>query len=152
MTTRRRDIGEKQVQDAGDEGKIVWDVGIPIIKVMGGFIQYHLLIISERNKVTRYYKRMRNQLPYSISRKMIFFGTHALVVVETVTSWSEAQRMMAHYLCVCMRVCVWVWVSMRAAWVYLYRGGGQQGHIIAANVYRGNCHVCYTSSRGGDIG
>ena len=60
-----------------------------------------------------------------------------------------AQRMMTHCLCVYMRVCVWVCVSVCAAWVYLYRGGGHQGHIIAANVYRGNCYVCYTSNRGG---
>ena len=37
-----------------------------------------------------------------------------------------------------MRLCVWVCVSVCVEWVYLYRGGGQQGHIIAANIYRGN--------------
>ena len=36
MITRRRDVAEKQVWDAGGEGKNVWDVGMPIIKTMGG--------------------------------------------------------------------------------------------------------------------
>ena len=36
MITRRRDVAEKQVWDAGGEGKNVWDVGMPIIKAMGG--------------------------------------------------------------------------------------------------------------------
>ena len=29
MITRRRDVGEKEVWDAGGEGKNVWDVGVP---------------------------------------------------------------------------------------------------------------------------
>ena len=36
MITRRRDVAEKQVWDAGGEGKNVWDVGMPIIKTTGG--------------------------------------------------------------------------------------------------------------------
>ena len=36
MIMRRRDVAEKQVWDAGGEGKTVWDVGMPIIKTMGG--------------------------------------------------------------------------------------------------------------------
>ena len=36
MIMRRRDVAEKQVWDAGGEGKNVWDVGMPIIKTMGG--------------------------------------------------------------------------------------------------------------------
>ena len=36
MITRRRDVAEKQVWDAGGEGKNVWDVGMSIIKTMGG--------------------------------------------------------------------------------------------------------------------
>ena len=45
----------------------------------------------------------------------------------------------------CVGVCVC------AAWVYLYRGGGQQA-IIATIVYSGNCYVCYEQQRGGGIG
>ena len=36
MITRRRDVAEKQVWDAGSEDKNVWDVRMPIIKTMGG--------------------------------------------------------------------------------------------------------------------
>ena len=36
MITRRRDVAEKQVWDAGGEGQNVWDVRMPIIKTMGG--------------------------------------------------------------------------------------------------------------------
>ena len=49
MITRRRDVGKKQVWDAGCEGKNVWDVGIPIAKAMGGSIRCHL--ISENKLV-----------------------------------------------------------------------------------------------------
>ena len=42
-------------------------------------------------------------------------------------------------------------VCVCAAWVYLYRGGGQQA-IIATIVYSGNCYVCYEQQRGGGIG
>ena len=36
MITRRQDVAEEQVWDAGGEEKNVWDVGMPIIKTTGG--------------------------------------------------------------------------------------------------------------------
>ena len=48
MITRRRDVAEKQVWDAGGEGKNVWDVGMPIIKTMGGGRQVKK---SKRSKI-----------------------------------------------------------------------------------------------------